>query len=213
MEQQNSGGKTFYILIAIVATILLAISLFYFLAPLKNRQITGMNNHNLDSGPSINNFYAMAGKQAPEFELHDMNDNTIRLSDYKGKNIILFFNEGAMCYPSCWDQIAALGSDKRLNNDNSVAFSIVVDGKEQWQKIISRVQQLSDSKILFDTDRKASSEYNVLNLASSMHKGSYPGHTYFLIDKNGIVRFVLDDPDMAIRNEQLFSELKKISDA
>ena len=43
-----------------------------------------------------------------------------------------------------------------------------------------------------------------------MHKGSYPGHTYFIIDKEGIIRYTKDDPSMAIRNNELAAELAKL---
>ena len=115
-----------------------------------------------------------------------------------------------MCYPSCLNQIAALSKDERLNSDGTVALSIVVDSPAQWQKIMQRAPQMAESNILFDTAKKASSDYDVIFLASSMHKGSYPGHTYFIIDGEGIIRYTKDDPSMAIRNDELAAELAKL---
>jgi peroxiredoxin len=43
-----------------------------------------------------------------------------------------------------------------------------------------------------------------------MHKGSYPGHTYFVIDKDGIIRYARDDSTMGIRNNEIAAELEKI---
>jgi peroxiredoxin Q/BCP len=158
-------------------------------------------------------FNEAIGKQAPDFSLESIDGNTIKLSDYRGKNVILFFNEGSMCYPACWNQISELGSDKRFNNDNVVAFSIVIDQKSDWEKIIKNAPGYDEAKILFDPTRAVSSAYDVLSLKSSMHKGSYPGHTYFIIDKEGIIRYTLDDPNMAIWNDKLNNELEKISGA
>jgi peroxiredoxin Q/BCP len=31
------------------------------------------------------------GSKAPEFEVEDHNGNTVRLSDYRGKNVVLWF--------------------------------------------------------------------------------------------------------------------------
>ena len=31
------------------------------------------------------------GDQAPDFESHDQNGQTVRLSDYKGKKVVLYF--------------------------------------------------------------------------------------------------------------------------
>ena len=151
------------------------------------------------------------GQKAPDFSLQDINGNTITLGDFEGKNVLLFFNEGEMCYPACWNQVEALGTDARFNSADTVAFSIVVDTKDQWRRIESQMPRFKNAKILFDTDRKVSLDYGVLSLASSMHPGSFPGHTYFLIDKNGVIKFFLDDPNMATRNDELAIEINKLN--
>ncbi len=154
------------------------------------------------------------GKKAPDFTLESLDGTKVKLSDYRGKNVVLFFNEGKMCYPACWQQIAAFGTDDRFNSGDTMAFSIVADTRDEWKKISSQVAQLADAKILFDTTRSVSTAYDVLSLPSSMHPGSYPGHTYVIVDKDGIVRYILDDPTMATRNDQIAAEIEKLrSDA
>ena len=156
-------------------------------------------------------FFSAVGQKAPDFSLESIDGTTIKLSDYKGKNVVLFFTEGSMCYPACWDQMSAFENDERFNNDDTVVFSITPDQRSEWQKIIQKVPKMAKAKISFDSTRAVSSAYDVLSLASSMHKGSYPGHTYFIIDKEGIIRYTMDDPKMALRNDELFSELSKIA--
>jgi peroxiredoxin len=39
------------------------------------------------------------GKPAPDFALQDHNDHTVRLSDYRGKNVVLAF------FPLAWTPI------------------------------------------------------------------------------------------------------------
>lgn len=150
------------------------------------------------------------GKKAPDFSL-DSNFGNVNMRDYIGKTVVLFFAEGAMCYPSCWDQMAALAEDPRLNNEKVVSLSVVVDEKKDWEEIIKKVPRLGNARMAFDTERKASSAYDVLSLESSMHRGAYPGHTYFIVDKNGFIRYALDDPRMGIRNDLLAAEISKIS--
>ena len=157
-------------------------------------------------------FKQAIGKQAPDFSLEGIDGKTIKLSDYKGKNVVLFFNEGSMCYPACWDQMAALGNDERFNAENLAAFSIVVDPKSEWEKIVKETPGFDSAEILFDTTKAVSRAYDVLSLRSSMHPGSFPGHTFFIINKEGIIRYALDDPSMAIRNDMLISELSKLGE-
>lgn len=155
-------------------------------------------------------FNETVGKQAPDFSLESIDGKTIKLSDYQGKNVVLFFNEGEMCYPACWDQIAALGNDVRFDTNDIVAFSIVVDQKSVWEKIVKKTPGFSNAKILFDTTKTVSRTYDVLSKNSSMHPGSHPGHTYFVIDKESIIRYTFDDPNMGIRNDELVAEIEKL---
>lgn len=158
-------------------------------------------------GISANN---LVGKSAPDFTLESFSGEKITLSSLRGKNIILFFNEGIMCYPSCWNQIAAFAKDTQFKDKNTVILSIVLDSKDKWQEAIKKMPDLAGATILLDPDKKVSNLYGVLNLPSSMHRGQFPGHTYVVIDKNGVVRFVNDDPAMAVRNQELANEINSL---
>lgn len=203
-DAKAPNKSNIYLTIALALAIIVAIAAIGTTLFLNNAKQTS------NPVPTGNLYFSEAtGKEAPDFSLMSITGETVKLSDYKGKNILLFFNEGGMCYPACWNQISEFGTDERFNSNDTIAFSIVVEPKSKWDGIIKQVPQLSNAKILFDTARTASNSYDVLSLPSSMHKGSYPGHTYFLIDRNGIIRYALDDPTMGIRNDQIFSEIEK----
>lgn len=152
----------------------------------------------------------MVGKTAPDFSLTNQSGQKFSLSGLRGKKIVLFFNEGIMCYPACWNQMAALGADGQLNNDDTISFSIVTDSPDQWTSAFKKMPELGSGNILFDSNRTVSNQYDMLTAESSMHRGSMPGHTYLILDKNGIIKYTLDDPTMGIQNEKLISELQKI---
>ena len=152
----------------------------------------------------------VVGKAAPDFRLTDQNGQPVKLSGLRGKKVVLFFNEGIMCYPACWNQMAALGTDKKLNNEDVVSFSIVTDGLAEWGKAFKKMPQLNEGNILFDTDKTVSNQYGMLTAASSMHRGSMLGHTYLILDQKGVIRYTLDDPKMGVQNETLVNELSKI---
>lgn len=155
-------------------------------------------------------FDKLIGNLAPDFSLSSYEGKNVSLSNFKGRNVILFFNEGLMCYPSCWNQIVALGSDRNFLAKNTVVLNINVDSREDWRQAINKMPELGGNTVLLDTGRAVSSLYGILGLNSSMHRGQFPGHTYVLIDRKGIVRFVMDDPRMGVRNKELLSEIEKI---
>ena len=103
-------------------------------------------------------FNALIGQTAPDFELYSYNGEKIRLQEQRGKKVVLFFTEGVMCYPSCWNQIAAFGKDEVFKSEDTVVFSIVVDTKNEWKKAIDKMPELGDSTILFDLTKSVSKE-------------------------------------------------------
>lgn len=181
----------------------------------KNSPKANQSNHPAEhhEGQSVyeDKFNALAGKQAPDFTLYSYDDKKVTLSELKGKKVVLFFTEGVMCYPSCWNQIAAFGKDEAFKKEDTMVLAIVVDTKNEWKRAIDKMPELASATILHDTSKNISKEYGVLSLPSSMHKGQFPGHTYLILDRDGVVRYVLDDPQMAVRNDELKVELEKIN--
>lgn len=169
-----------------------------------SRQSAQVNEYRSESfSPS-----ELIGKSVPQFSLTDINGKEYSSKNLKGKNVVLFFNEGLMCYPACWNQIAKFGSDSRFNSSDTVALSVVVDPKTEWKQAIDKMPELAAATTLFDDGGAVSRAFNVLKTDSSMHYGMLPGHTYVIIDKAGIVRDVYDDPRMAIRNDEIFAKIQ-----
>lgn len=167
---------------------------------------------------------SLVGKPLPSIQLTDKDGKVYDLAALRGKNVVLFFNEGIMCYPACWNQMASFGTDARFNSDSLVALSVVTDSPTQWQTATEKMPELAKAIILFDqsgnistsshhggSDPSGTASYRlgILSMASSMHPGQMPGHTYILIDKEGVVREVYDDPNMAVNNDALFEKITK----
>ena len=163
---------------------------------------------NVPSNASLND---LVGKSAPAFSLADRDGKLYSLESLRGKNVVLFFNEGLMCYPACWNQIVSLAKDERFENTDTVVLSVVVDPPGEWQEAVKQMPELAEATVVFDKDAEVSKKFSMLKTASSMHYGSLPGHTYVVIDEEGIIRYVFDDPNMGIRNDQLATEISKLS--
>jgi len=210
------------ILITVTITTVLVSSLFFIFsksitkneAPAatgsQTNQSTTDDHHGGTVQISTESFGKLLKKEAPDFTLESYEGEKISLKKLRGKNVVLFFSEGLMCYPACWDQIAAFGKDSKLNNQNTLTFTIVNDRRGDWKTALDKMPELASAKVLFDTDRSTSIAYGVLSLPSSMHRGQLAGHTYVIVDPQGIVRFIKDDPQMAIRNQELLEEIAKL---
>lgn len=155
-------------------------------------------------------FNSLVGKQAPDFMLESYEGEKIDLTSLRGKKVVLFFTEGLMCYPACWNQMAAFGKDPFFTSNDIVTLNITVDQKTEWKQAVSKMLELAKTIVLFDSDKAVSNTYGVLSLPSSMHKGQFPGHTYLILDREGIVRFTKDDIQMGVRNDELKAELAKV---
>ena len=116
-----------------------------------------------------------------------------------------------MCYPACWNQIVALARDNRLKGEDVTVLSVVVDPQEAWENAIKKMPELGEATVVFDKGGVASNAFGMLKTPSSMHFGQLPGHSYVVINKEGIVKHVYDDPNMAIHNDQLVAELGKLN--
>lgn len=198
------SGNRFFAIIGVIGIISLVVVGFWFWQGIVKEGIQPEVFY--QAGLSFGN---TVGEKAPSFALTDLGGNNVTLENLSDRNVVLFFTEGFMCNP-CFTQLVALSADKRLNDNETVSFSIVIGDPEKTRKILAELPPIPGLKILFDTERTVSHLYDTLNLTSSMHKGFDNGHTYFVIDRHGIVRFAFDDPNMGVRNDLLAAEIEKL---
>lgn len=215
MNKNNNSNKSPVVSIIVVSVAVLGLG--YFLSksspdnPRQNQNPATDSMHG-GSAMAVNSdaLNSLVGKPMPYIQLSDKDGKIYTPIDLKGKNTVLFFNEGLMCYPACWNQMASFGADARFNSDQIQAISVVTDSAKDWQTAIDKMPQLAKTTTMFDTDANASRALGMLTTTSSMHRGALPGHTYVVIDKEGIVRYVFDDPNMALANDMLFVKIEEL---
>ncbi|HCM36729.1 MAG: hypothetical protein A3J30_04370 [Candidatus Wildermuthbacteria bacterium RIFCSPLOWO2_02_FULL_47_9c] len=209
---KKNNAKT---ILSIVGVIALVAALLYFGG--KNREDAPDNiaadPHHPNAGQNVSLEYleSLVNEQTPDFSLVDRDGNAYSPDGLRGKNVILFFNEGLMCYPACWNQIVAFSQDNRFKSDDIVVLSVVIDSPRDWQQAVSKMPELAEALVVFDSGASVSKKFGALSVPSSMHPGVYPGHTYVVIDKEGTVRYVSDDSYMGIHNDQLWTEIAKLT--
>lgn len=124
------------------------------------------------------------GEKAPDFQLKDHEDEKIKLSDLKGKKVLLSFHPLAWT-PVCIDQMRSLESryDDIKAKGVDVVLGVSVDptpSKGVWAKSlgIENIKLVSD----FEPKGEMSKEYDLYN-----EKMGTSGRANVLIDEDGVV--------------------------
>ena len=128
----------------------------------------------------------LLGKEAPDFTLTSYDGKKFNLKEQRGKKVVLFFTEGAMCYPSCWNQIVAFGKDNAFNNEDTMVLNIMVDTKNDWKKAVDKMPELGASTVLLDLTKNVSKDYGMLEALYMMNKVSQD----FMIRPMGIFQLI-----------------------
>jgi len=131
------------------------------------------------------------GKQAPDFEAKDQNGNTIKLSNYRGKKVVLYFYPKDQT-PGCTAQACNLRDNyDRLQKEGYEVLGVSSDNEKSHQKFIEK-QELPFS-LIADEDKKVHELYGTW-VEKSMYGRTYMGtaRTTFIIDEEGKVSDIID---------------------
>ncbi len=138
------------------------------------------------------------GNKAPEILGRDQNGNEIRLSDYKGKKLVLYF------YPKdltsgCTQQACNLRDNyKELREAGYEVLGVSVDNEAQHRKFIER-QQLPFS-LIADTEHALVEAFGVWG-EKKMYGRTYFGtfRTTFIINEEGIVERIIGPKEIKVK--------------
>lgn len=137
--------------------------------------------------------------QAPAFSLKTTAGTTVSLADFRGKPVILYFNEGAGC-GSCTQQMAQIEKNPGFAQAGITVLPIVMNTADQIQPDLDTFGV--KTPYLLD-DGTVSKAYDTLG--KGMHEG-LPGHGFILIDGDGIQRWQGDYPSMWLDPATLLKE-------
>lgn len=142
-------------------------------------------------------------RPAPDFTLSDTSGATVRLADFRGGNVVLYFNEGAGCQ-SCLTQMADIESNAdRFADLDVTVLPIVMNTAEQIRADMTA--NGVKTPFLLD-DGKVSAAYGTLG--KGMHEG-LPGHSFVLIDGQGVQRWYGEYPSMYLSSADLLEQIRK----
>ena len=133
-----------------------------------------------------------AGDNAPEFSLLDQNGQTIKLSDFKGKQKVLFYFYPKAMTPGCTVQAQGLRDTKsELDAHNVAVLGVSIDPVKRLDKFIQRDNL--NFTLLSDEDHSVAEQFGVWGEKKFMGK-TYDGlhRISFLIDEQGVIEHVFD---------------------
>jgi peroxiredoxin len=124
--------------------------------------------------------YALLGQAAPDFALHAVAGDNVRLSEHRGEVVVLNF-WSSRC-TSCRTQLAALNRSFGTYRSAGLSmYGVGVDDDPVQAQDFARAARV-DFSLLLDPAKAVSRSYQVDNLPMTV-----------LIDRNGTVRYVLRD--------------------
>jgi peroxiredoxin len=113
------------------------------------------------------------GDKAPEFSLVDINGNKVKLSDYKGKIVLLDF--WATWCPPCRKGIPDLISIQNEYKQDVVVIGITLDQKQTLKDVVPFVKEYGINYPILYGNMEIAKAYGNIN--------SIP--TSFIVDRNG----------------------------
>ncbi|MFG6117515.1 thioredoxin-dependent thiol peroxidase [Halobacillus sp. MO56] len=124
------------------------------------------------------------GKKAPDFELQASNGEKVKLSDYRGKNVVLYFYPKDMT-PGCTTEACDFRDHHESFGDvDAVILGVSPDPVNRHEKFIEKHEL--PFLLLADEDKQAAEAYDVWKLKKNFGKEYYGiERSTFIIDKEG----------------------------
>jgi thioredoxin-dependent peroxiredoxin len=149
-----------------------------------------------------------SGDKAPEFSSFDQNGKPIKLSDFKGKKLILYFypkdNTSGCTAEACslrdgYEQLANLGYE---------VIGVSPDSEKSHQGFIKKYEL--PFRLIADTDQKVANLFGVW-AEKKMYGRSYMGilRTTFLISEKGLITHIITKVNTGDHVKQILEIVEK----
>ena len=147
------------------------------------------------------------GQKAPEFTANDQNGKSVSLSNFAGKSIILYFYPKDDT-PGCTAEACSFRDNyESLLAEGFEVLGVSTDDEKSHLKFIGKYNL--PFSLIADTDKKIVEAYGVW-VEKNMYGKKYMGisRKTFIIDKNGMIRKVIDKVDTKNSSAQVLEILK-----
>jgi len=147
------------------------------------------------------------GTKAPDFKLPSQDGKIVKLSDFRGKKVALYFYVRDFT-PGCTNQACSMrdGNDK-LRANGIVTIGISTDSVESHKKFVNKYDL--PFTILSDSNTKVARAYGVYGMKTFMGR-KFMGvkRTTFLIDEKGRIVKVMPKVDVKHHADEVLEVFK-----
>lgn len=149
-----------------------------------------------------------AGTKAPDFTLKETKGTVVSLSDFKGKNVVLYFYPKDMT-PGCTTEACDFrDQNSRFEKLNTVVLGISPDPIEKHQKFAEK--HTLPFTLLSDPDHQIAETYGSWQLKNMFGKKAMGiVRSTFVIDKEGTISRVWPKVKVAGHVEEVYQYIKE----
>lgn len=145
------------------------------------------------------------GSVAPEFEQKNQDGELVKLSDFRGQKVVLYFYPKDST-PGCTAQACNLNDNlDALKAKGYVILGVSIDSPKSHKKFIEKYGL--GFTLISDEDHSVVEAYGVW-VEKSMYGRSYMGtaRTTFIIDENGVIQDIISKVDTKNHTNQVIAE-------
>jgi thioredoxin-dependent peroxiredoxin len=142
------------------------------------------------------------GDKAPDFTVNDQDGKPVKLSDLKGKKVILYFYPKDMT-PGCTAEACSLRDNYRLMQKQGYeVLGVSTDNEKSHRKFIDK--EKLPFRLLADTNKILHGAYGTW-VEKNMYGRKYMGtaRVTFVIDENGVIQEIIGKVDTKNHAEQI----------
>lgn len=131
------------------------------------------------------------GMQAPEISLPGTDGRTFTLSEVRGQNVLLFFQEGLACQP-CWDNMRDIES--RMDEFTALGIDRMVTITTDPLRYTREKAEAEGLRfpVLADENADVSRAYDMPRYGMHPMGDTQPGHSFVLVGEDGTITWRAD---------------------
>ena len=146
------------------------------------------------------------GSKAPDFTVNDQDGKPVKLSNFKGKKVVLYFYPKDMT-PGCTAEACDLRDNYTLLQKRGYeVLGVSTDSEKLHQKFIA--QEKLPFRLLADTEKKLHELYGTW-VEKSMYGRKFMGtaRITFIIDENGVIEDIVSKVDTKNHTSQILKDI------